>query len=109
MHYDAQGRMARMLQNFDPQGQPHTWMIYRDGVLSRGAFDTNNDGRPDQWHHYHSEGHLVRTEYDQNGDGRPDQWEHFRRGSQAPYKVERDTTGDGKADAVQDTSRKAKR
>ena len=32
--------------------------------------------------------------------GRPDQWEYFTSGSKGPYKVERDTSGDGKADTA---------
>jgi hypothetical protein len=40
--------------------------------------------------------------FDRNRDGRIDQWEYFAAGSQEPYKVERDTNGDGKADAVRE-------
>jgi hypothetical protein len=43
---------------------------------------------------------VIRAEYDQQAKGRPDQWEYFTPGSKEPYKVERDTNGDGKADAV---------
>jgi hypothetical protein len=42
--------------------------------------------------------------FDRNRDGRIDQWEYFAAGSQEPYKVERDTNGDGKADAVREMS-----
>jgi hypothetical protein len=38
--------------------------------------------------------------YDQNGDGRQDQWEYFKPDQAHPYRVERDTSGNGKADAV---------
>jgi hypothetical protein len=32
--------------------------------------------------------------------GLPDQWEYFTPRSKEPYKVERDTNGDGKADTA---------
>jgi hypothetical protein len=53
----------------------------------------------------------VRAEYDQKGAGRPNQWEYFVAGSQEPYKVERDTNGDGKADTTRekDTAKAGKR
>ena len=40
--------------------------------------------------------------FDRNGNGKIDQWEYFATGSKEPYKVERDTNGGGKADAVQE-------
>jgi hypothetical protein len=40
--------------------------------------------------------------FDRDRDGKIDQWEYFATGSQEPFKVERDTNGDGKADAVRE-------
>ena len=74
IHYDGEGRIARVLQNLDADGKPHAWMEYKAGVLASSAFDTSNNGQADQWHHYQADGHVTRIEYDQNGDGRPDQW-----------------------------------
>jgi len=75
-------------------------MIYHAGILVRSEFDTTGKGKIDQWLFYDARGNVVRAEYDRNGDGKPDQWEHFAAGQRQPYKVERDTTGDGKADAI---------
>ena len=104
IHYDGEGRIARVLQNLDAEGKPHAWMEYKAGVLASSAFDTSNNGQADQWHHYAAEGHVERIEYDQTGDGRPDQWEHFKPGSDEPYKVESDTDGDGNVDSVWESS-----
>ena len=103
IHYDGEGRIARVLQNLDADGKPHAWMEYKAGVLASSAFDTSNNGQADQWHHYQADGHVTRIEYDQNGDGRPDQWEHFKPGSDEPHKVESDTD-DGNVDSVWETS-----
>jgi hypothetical protein len=91
-----------VLEHLDSAGTPRKLLIYRAGVLTRGEFDTDGNGQIDQWLFYDAEGTLIRAEYDQNGDSRADQWEYFAAGSQKPYKVERDTKGDGKADAVRE-------
>ena len=44
-------------------------------------------------------GEQVRR-FEHNKDGKPDQWEYFTPGSQEPYNVERDTSGDGQIDAA---------
>jgi hypothetical protein len=75
-------------------------MVYIDGILVRGEFDTTGNGKVDQWLFYDAKGNRIRAEYDRDGDGRPDQWEYFAAGGNEPFKVERDTNGDGKADAV---------
>jgi hypothetical protein len=100
VHYEASGRIAQVWENLDGAGQPRTRMLYEAGTLARGEFDTDGNGKVDQWLFYDAKGHLIRAEYDQNGDGRPEQWEHFAADSQEPFKVERDTNGDGKPDAT---------
>jgi hypothetical protein len=102
IHYEAPGRIAQVWEKLDGTGQPRTRMLYESGTLARGEFDTNGDGKVDQWLFYDAKGHLIRAEYDQNGDGRPEQWEHFAAGGQEPFKVERDTNGDGTPDAIWD-------
>jgi len=92
--------MAQVLEDIDAQGTPRKQLMYSAGVLSRSGFDTDSNGQIDQWLCHDAVGTLVQAKYDQNGDGPPDQWEYFAAGSQEPDKVERDTDGDGKADAV---------
>ena len=75
-------------------------LIYEAGTLVRGEFDTTGTGKVNQWLLYDANGHVIRAEHDRNADGRPDQWEHFTAGNKEPDTVERDTNGDGKADAV---------
>jgi hypothetical protein len=75
-------------------------LIYEGGKLVRGELDTTGSGQVNQWLFYDAEGQVIRAEYDQHARGHPDQWEYFTPGSKEPYKVERDTNGDGKADTV---------
>jgi hypothetical protein len=107
VHYEAPGRVAQVWENLDATGKPRTRLIYESGALVRGEFDTTGNGQVNQWLFqvnqwlfYDAEGHVIRAEYDQHARGRPDQWEFFTPGSKEPFKVERDTNGDGKADAV---------
>jgi hypothetical protein len=116
--------LTRLEKDRDYDERVDHWVTYQDGKAVRAEFDTNGsgkadqhefydadgalqlvtsdedgDGNPDQWQTY-EQGTVARIEYDQNGDGRPDQWEHFKPGSDEPYKVESDTTGDGKVDTM---------
>jgi hypothetical protein len=75
-------------------------LIYEAGKLVCGEFDTTGNGQVNQWLLYNADDQVIRAEYDQQAKGRPDQWEYFTPGSKEPYKVGRDTNGDGKADAV---------
>jgi hypothetical protein len=75
-------------------------MIYESGTLVRGELDTTGNGQVNQWLFYDAEGQVVRAEYDRHAKGRPDQWEYFAPGNKEPFKVERDTDGDGKVDSV---------
>ncbi|ETX02347.1 MAG: hypothetical protein ETSY2_35725, partial [Candidatus Entotheonella gemina] len=100
VHYDPKGNMTQVLRDFDAPDQPRTRLLYEAGQLVRGEFDTNRDAKTDQWHIYDAKGNLLRAMYDQNRDGRQDQWEYFKPGQAKPYRVERDTSGNGKADAI---------
>jgi hypothetical protein len=112
IHYDGQGQITQVWENLDPAGKPRTRSIYEAGKLVRGEFDSTGNGRVNQWLFYNADGQVIRAEYDQHAKGRPDQWEYFTPGSKEPYKVERDTDGDGKAGAVWEkgvsTSRKSR-
>ena len=100
IHYEGPGQIAQVWENLDPAGKPRTRMIYETGKLLRGEFDTTGNGQVNQWLFYDPDGQVIRAEYDQQAKGRPDQWEYFTPGSKEPYKVERDTNGDGKVETV---------
>jgi hypothetical protein len=100
IHYESPGQIAQVWENLDPAGNPRTRLIYEAGKLLRGEFDTTGNGQVNQWLFYDTDGQVIRAEHDQHAKGRPDQWEYFTPGSKEPYKVERDTNGDGKADTV---------
>ena len=79
-------------------------MDYKEDTLVKSAFDTDNNGKADQWHYHHAEGHVERIEYDKTGNGQVNQWEHFAPDSTKPYKVESDADGDGVVDTIWEVS-----
>lgn len=82
--------------NYD--GKVDAVFIYdASGRVVREILDTNYNGNMDNWREY-EDGDLVLDQVDSTGDGRIDLWFHVDRGR--IYKMERDTTGDGKPDEV---------
>ena len=67
-------------------------MSLADAAEEVRRFDTNKDGKIDQWE-YFLEGLLVRVELDRNHDGRVDEWTFYEQGK--IVKAEFDTDRDG--------------
>ncbi|MEC8957404.1 MAG: hypothetical protein VX495_03310, partial [Nitrospinota bacterium] len=67
----------------------------------RTAFDTNGNGKPDQWQFYYDDQQtLKKAEYDTNGDGKADRWEFFDSTGKLG-KIQLDRNFDGKVDMTQ--------
>jgi antitoxin component YwqK of YwqJK toxin-antitoxin module len=98
--YYRNGVLLRVEVDRHHDGRVDEWTFYENGKTVWAEFDTTGNGQVNQWLFYNADDQVIRAEYDQQAEGRPDQWEYFTPGSKEPYKVERDTTGDGKADAV---------
>jgi hypothetical protein len=98
-HY-RDGMLLRVEVDRNRDGRVDEWTFYEDGKPVRAEFDSTGNGQVNQWLFYDTDGQVIRAEHDQHAKGRPDQWEYFTPGSKEPYKVERDTNGDSKADTV---------
>lgn len=66
--------------DYNQDGRPDHFFIYRDGVLSREEVDRNFDGKIDEWDFFDREGKIERMELDENFDGRPDVWFSYKNG-----------------------------
>jgi hypothetical protein len=98
-HY-RDGMLLRVEVDRNRDGRVDEWTFYEDGKPVRAEFDSTGNGQVNQWLFYDTDGQVIRAEHDQHAKGCPDQWEYFTPGSKEPYKVERDTNGDSKADTV---------
>ena len=71
------------------------------GKLTRLAYDSNNNGKPDTWA-FMDGARLVRLEADENEDATIDRWEYYPKAAvgssatQTPERIERATHTDGK-------------
>jgi hypothetical protein len=71
------------------------------GKLTKLAYDSNNNGKPDTWA-YMDGARLVRLEADENEDATIDRWEYYSAnpssasGTQPPERIDRATRADGK-------------
>ncbi len=82
--------------NFD--GKIDSVFMYDEGgKIKEEILDTNYDGKMDNWRLY-DDGVMVVDRVDSNFDGRIDIWFYIDSGR--VYKIEKDTTGDGKPDQV---------
>ncbi len=91
----------------DPAAARFTPEYDKSGKLTRLAYDSNGDGKPDTWA-YMDGTQLLRVEQDTNGDGKVDVWEYHHpvsgAGAQAAHpgfdptvdRIERSTRYDGK-------------
>ncbi|MFQ5481399.1 MAG: hypothetical protein ACE5ER_01470, partial [Nitrospinaceae bacterium] len=66
---------------------------------TKTAFDTNKDGKSDQWQIFAPSGAVKKVEFDTNFDGKPDRWDTYKDGK--VKKVELDRNFDGKVDMTQ--------
>ncbi|MEA3207305.1 MAG: hypothetical protein QOE70_362 [Chthoniobacter sp.] len=84
--------------DYNHDGRPDHFGIYRRGRLISATADNNFDGRIDEWTFFDAEGRTERAELDTNFDGRPDEWLIYRNG--VVQTVTRDTDFNGRTDWV---------
>jgi hypothetical protein len=66
--------------DYDHDGRPDHFFVYRNGSIVSAEADRDGDGRIDAWGTFDSEGRNLHDELDQNFDGRPDAWYSYRDG-----------------------------
>ena len=67
--------------------------------LKPAAFDTNNDGKPDQQQLFQNSNQLEKVEYDTNYNREIDKWEYYD-SSDNLARVELDSNQDGNLDLI---------
>lgn len=82
--------------DYNHDGRPDHFLIYRSDVISRAEVDRNADGKIDEWETYDRDGTLERAELDDNFDGRPDAWSLYKNGMIESSR--HDTNFDGRPD-----------
>ena len=82
--------------DYNHDGRPDHFFIYRNDVISRAEVDRNGDGKIDEWETYDREGRIERVEQDNNFDGRPDAWSLYKNGMIESSR--HDTDFDGRPD-----------
>lgn len=94
--YVREGSVERQEIDMNFDGQVDSVFIYeRSGRVKEELLDTNHDGKIDNWRFY-NEGEVIKDSMDSDFDGNIDVWFYIDRGH--VYKMEEDTTGDGKPD-----------
>jgi len=95
-YYDAQGRIAVVEYDSNADGRADEW-TYRapDGRPARIEYDDDGDGKAERADVLEN-GLVVRVETDSDRDGRPDRWQAWDRGRLASEEL--DTDGDGRPD-----------
>ena len=74
--YDWNGKVKEEVLDTDYDGKMDNWRGYEDGSLVIDKLDSNQDGRIDIWF-YVDRGKIIRLEKDTTGDGRPDTVNEF--------------------------------
>ena len=104
-------------------GKPDSWTYINGGDVDRMELDINFDGKIDSVYIYDGKGKVKEEILDTNYDGRMDNWRFYKNGSleedeidsdfngtvdvwvyvnrKRIYRIEKDTTGDGKPDTIE--------
>ena len=67
--------------------------------MDSAAFDTNNDGDPDQWQYFINSTQLIKIKYDSDFNGKLDRWEHYNSLGNLS-RMEVDNNNDGVPDII---------
>ena len=75
-YYEWSGKVKEEVLDTDYDGKMDNWRGYEDGSLVIDQLDSNQDGSVDLWF-YVDRGKIIRLEKDTTGDGKPDTVNEF--------------------------------
>ena len=73
--------------------------LNKNETITNIKFDTNEDGKPDQFQSFYQSGKLKNIEFDTNLNGQVDRWEFYNEDEKLK-RVELDRNHDGKPDMI---------
>ncbi len=74
--YDKWGRLQRIEYDSNGDGRPDQYALHENGQKHPHEVDVDQDfdGKTDRWEEYDQEGHLIRLGLSRKNTGRPDEW-----------------------------------
>jgi hypothetical protein len=74
-------------------GKPDQFSSYQGATLRSSTSDRNGDGKPDEWQEYNSRGTAVAASSDNNFDGKVDVWYDYTNGTAKTGRMDTDFNG----------------